>query len=475
MSRARAVLTIVCGTFVLTPALAACTGTPRPHVTAQGGAGTKPSILLIITDDQRWDTLAVMRNVQSLLVRHGVAFTNSFVSDPLCCPSRASILTGEYAHSTHVYSNEPPYGGFPAFHQDRSTIATWLHAAGYHTGLFGKYLNHYESTRYIPPGWDEWDAFDGAASPYNFYLKYTLNENGRLVRYGNHVVDYSTGVLVRRARAFIERTPGPLFAYFAPFAPHTPDRPARQDMRRAIPLPLYRPASFDEANVSDKPSWVRRLPRLAPAEVAHIDALREHTAQTLQSVDRAVGSLLEALRNTGRLHDTLIVYTSDNGYMYGEHRFVDKIAPYEESIRVPMVVRYDRLISSPRLDPHLIVNIDLAPTFAAAAGVAAPGAEGMDLLPLLRDPEAPWRTDFLIESTNILDVPAYCGVRAERYVYIRYLQTGEQELYDFAADRLELTNVAGDPAHADVVTRLRRRVAVLCRPPPPILPRTGGD
>jgi arylsulfatase A-like enzyme len=425
-----------------------------------------PSIVFILTDDQRWDTLDAMPTVRSRLAAHGVTFTNGFVSDPLCCPSRASILTGEYAHSTGVWQNKEPYGGFMAFHQDHTTIATWLRRAGYHTALFGKYLNKYAGT-YVPPGWEKWEAIAGAVNPYNLYYRYTLNIDGHLVEHGRNAGDYSTNVLADDAVKYIRKTSGSLFLYFAPYAPHTPATPAPEDANQVLKLPPARPPSFNEADVSDKPQWVRRLRPLTRITDRKIDTLRDRTYATLRSVDRAVGRIVDALEETGRLHNTLIVFMSDNGFLFGEHRFFNKAVPYEEAIRVPLVVRYDRLIRTPRVDPHLVVNIDIAPTFANFAGVAAPGAEGKSFLPLLRDPRVPWRDDFLVEHMNLLHVPSFCAVRSTQFMYVHYA-TSEEELYDLTKDPYELQNRVRDPALGDVLSHLRSRERQLCNPPPPV-------
>jgi N-acetylglucosamine-6-sulfatase len=467
MPRARSAfraLAIAVTSLSLGVSLSTCT-----HPTQPG----PPSIVLVLTDDQRFDTLAAMPSVQKDLVDHGVTFTNGFVSDSLCCPSRASILTGQYASQTGVWGNKEPFGGWHAFH-DRSTVATRLRAKGYHTALFGKYLNGYHDTTYIPPGWEHWAAFDGSASAYNLYYKYTLNENGRLVRYGNKVDDYSTDVLASMATDYIRSTAGPLFVYFAPYGPHTPTSPDAQDANAPVTLPFPRRPDYDESDVSDKPEWLRRRPPLRPDQVAYTRTEWTKEIRTDLSLDRAVDGIVQALDDSGRLQNTLIVFMSDNGFLLGEHRFINKVAPYEESIRVPFVVRYDPLIGRPRTDPHLVVNIDLAPTFAAVARTTAPGAAGLSMLPLLRSPTARWRDEFLIQSKKLAGVPAFCGIRSYGYTYVMYVATGEQELYDLSSDPYEQSNVASDPRYARVVGRLHADEARLCRPRPPTGGGSGG-
>jgi arylsulfatase A-like enzyme len=302
---------------------------------------------------------------------------------------------------------------------------------------------------------------DGSA-----YFDYDLSVDGQLIHYASDPEDYSTDVLAGYATDFIRTTAAdqPLFMMFTPWGSHAPAIPAPRHEGLFSNLSPWRPPSYNEADVSDKPLWVRSDPQLTPEEQAEIDAFRIDQYRTLRSVDDAVGAVLDALADTNRLSTTLIVYASDNGYLWGEHRQDGKVVPYDESIRVPMVVRYDAMVTSPRNDTHLALNIDLAPTFADLAGVPAPGAEGQSLLPLLASPEAPWRTDFLIEHLGL--IPTYCGVRNERYTYVRY-QTGEEELYDNLTDRWQLENKVTDPAFADVLSAQRIRLPQLCDPPPP--------
>jgi arylsulfatase A-like enzyme len=443
---------------------------------AESSAGNErahpaPNIVVILTDDQRWDTLSVMPVVRREMAGRGIEFTNSFVIDPVCCPSRASTLTGRYPHSTGVWRNHGEFGGFPAF-DDASTVATWLHDSGYRTGLFGKYLNRYRGTTYVPPGWDRWMAFNGSSVEGDFYYRYLLNVDGRLQRHEADPADYSTNVLGAAAVSFIERTPGRLFVLFAPANPHRPGTAAPGDARRLDRLPPWRPPSYNEADVSDKPAWARAVPPLTAPERAEVDLQRQAQMASLLAVDRWVGRILRALEDTGRLQDTILVFTSDNGVSWGEHRWTRKVAPWEENLRVPLVIRYDRMIAEPRRDPHLVLNVDLAPTFAALARTAAPGAEGASLVPLIIGPEGPWREDFGVESlgtTEGPDVPAYCGVRTGRHFLAQYV-TGELELYDLVEDPFQLANMAADPGSAALLDRLRARIRELCDPPPPLSP-----
>jgi N-acetylglucosamine-6-sulfatase len=442
----------------------------KPAVLAQ------PNIVFILTDDQRWDETWAMPYFQADLAAHGISFSNMFVVNSLCCPARASILTGDYSHTTGVYGNGGTYGGFNSFHGDGSTIATWLHGAGYQTALVGKYLNGYPGQQllYIPPGWDYWSTFYPAGASGGAYYNYTLNTNGNLVSYGSAEADYSTDVLTAEADSFIRTAvPGqPLFLYYSPFADHIPSTPAPKYVTRFQHLQPFRPPSYNEADVSDKPQWVQNLQLLDEAHQKLNDNRRKNVYRTLLSVDDAVNTLVTALTDTGRLANTMIVFTSDNGDMLGEHRWTNKQAAYEESIRVPLVIRYDPVITSARTDTHFVLNIDFAPTFAQVAGVPQTGLDGVSLVPLLTLPGPQnWRSDFLIEhllaGSDRPPVPTYCAVRNAGFIYVKYQDTGEEELYDLTLDPYELQNAVTDPTYATTLAAMRARELVLCNPPPP--------
>ena len=432
---------------------------------------TPPNIVLILTDDQRWNSLWAMPNVQSDLAAKGVTFSNSFVVDSLCCPSRASILTGKYSHGTSVYANAGDYGGFHRF-SDVSTVATWLHGAGYHTGLVGKYLNGYKFN-YIPPGWDRWFAVQQGVidNESAYYYNYSVLDQSTPVTYGNSPAEYSTDVFAAQADSFIRGADQaqPLFLYFAPAAPHFPAKPADRYQSAFPDLTPVRPPNYNEAQVFDKPAYIRRQKLLGPVDLATVDAFEVNQYRTLLAVDDAVHTIVTALADTGRLANTMIVFASDNGLTLAEHRWkTGKLVPYEESIRVPLVIRYDPLTASPSVDDHMVANIDLAPTFAEAAGVSAPGAEGLSLVPLLSgQPPPTWRSDFLIEHMQYKDpVPSYCAVRTAQSLFVTY-NTGETEFYDLNADPFELVNKAADPAYASDVAALSTRDHELCTPVPP--------
>jgi len=406
-----------------------------------------------------------MPTVQSELVAKGVRFENAFAVNPLCCPSRATILTGLNSHSTLVYRNAPPFGGWASF-DDSSTIATWLDAAGYRTGYVGKYLNGYKVLD-VPPGWDRWFGYEA------WYYNYRVSDDGSPRQFGSAPEDYSTDVLTREAVSFVESAGAePFFLVYAPFAPHAPATPAPRHADALPDLEPLRPASYNERDVSDKPTWQRRKPRMSEAQSLAIDELGKAMRRSLLAVDEGVAALLDALERTGRLANTLIVFTSDNGLLWGEHRWGNmKVVAYEESIRIPLVVRWDALGPEPRLETRLATNLDFAPTFAELGEAAPPRVEGRSLVRLLRDEPTSWRSRFGLEhlpwsGDRSRYVPAYCGVRTVRWKYVVY-PTHEEELYDLAADKHELTNRAGRAANRGALLARRRDVRRLCSPPPP--------
>ena len=399
--------------------------------------------MVIVTDDHRADMIDLMPILGSELMAKGTTFSNAFVVNSLCCPSRATMLTGRYSHSTGVYTNGGTHGGFASF-QDASTLATWLDDAGYRTGLVGKYLNGYADPDYVPPGWDRWAAVTGPVR----YYDYTMTLDGETASFGSAPEDYQSDVLGGLADGFIRGTDAsePLFLWFAMFAPHTKAIPAPRHATALSTFPRSRPPNLNEADVSDKPAWVQALPQSTT-----LDSIRRQQYRTLLAADDAIGTILSALSDTGRLQETLLVFIGDNGWSQGSHRWTGKEAAWEESIRVPLVLRYDPITQEvARTDSRMALNLDVAQTVASVAGVEAPGAEGASLLPLLDgSPDVAWRDAFLIEhlATSTRDViPTYCAVRTDTAKYIRYA-TGEEELYDLEADPFELESLhESDPS-----------------------------
>jgi arylsulfatase A-like enzyme len=433
----------------------------------------RPDIVLILTDDQRWDTLQYMPHVLDDLGTHGVTFTSAYSTTALCAPSRSSVLTGRYAGHTGVLTNGGfinNEGGLARF-DDRVTIATALQARGYRTIMIGKYMNSYNTfAPYRAPGWSEWASFDLES-----FYDYALIVNGTRELHGHAPADYSTDVLFARAvRAIESAGDEPLFVYLAPFAPHAPAPPAPRHAGRFHDLPPWRPPAYDEEDVSDKPPFfAQRFPRLTPERQSQIDAMRTSMLESLLAVDDGVAAIMDALRRTGRASEAMVIFMSDNGHAWGEHRWDTKQCPYEECRRVPLIVRYPPLTATARRDDRFAANVDLAPTFAALAGTTVPSADGASLLPLLAGSDVPWRADLLGEHWGIIVPPTFALVQDHRWKYVEYFG-GEKELYDLAADPNELESRAGDPAYAERVTTMARRLRELrpdwppkaCFPPP---------
>ena len=468
----------------------------------------QPNLLVIETDDMRWDDLRWMPSVRKLIQREGLSFENSFSPYPLCCPSRTSFLTGRYAHNHHVYSHQEPFG-FASF-KDKRTIATVLQKAGYRTALVGKYLNGYgeqplrpsgePSLTYVPPGWSQWmagsdhqwqpgDPFQGGTYD---YFNLVQNVNGRIVESPER---YSTNVLAEQTRALTARfgrKKNPWFIWWNPVAPHhglpveydDPGTTARTDggsTSWATPArPDWVKGYFDaeithgsgtpavgsaEADVADKPRYLRKLPELTVQERVALTEVTRQRAESLFVLDGEIKATITHLRRTGQLPSTVIVFTSDNGYYLGEHRKRQgKINLHEPSLRVPLLITGPGVPRGRRFDP--VSTVDLAPTLAAYAGVRMPGADGQDLGRLITGGDRGWNRPIVTEGmmpdgfyplrhalgSSPLNTR---GLRLARWKLTRY-STGEAELYDLAKDPLELRNLSRKPAYADVLKDLRR-------------------
>lgn len=451
-------------------------GSGRPAPTAKAATGP-PNVVVILTDDQRYDGVASMPNVKRLLVAHGVRFTHAFDNNPLCCPARATILTGQSSGHTGVWWNvNGPDGGFTAFQpHEGQTLATWLQGAGYRTGLVGKYMNGYGAGRagHVPPGWDDWQALilEGGGCPTDGYFGECISDNGVLERLGTTQADYSTTVLGGRAVGFIGQTPAaqPLFLYFAPRAPHLPTIPESRYASACAGFPTPHRPNYNEADVSDKPAYIRALPTLGAPKQGVWDGHWRDACRTLRSVDDQVGRIVDALSSTGRLDNTLILFASDNGMLFGEHRWMNKIVPYDEALRVPLIVRWDAAGTAGATATPLVSDMDYAETIMDAAGVPFPAGystDGHSLLPLVTGSGSIAKEKILIEHGGGVVVPAYCGVRVQGWTFARYA-TGEEELYNLTADPWETQNVAADPDQAARLDHLRAIARRMCQPTPP--------
>lgn len=454
--------------------LAACNGGtvgPPPSSPPPPPPSGPPNIILILTDDQDAASIAFMPNVQSILVAHGTTFENFFVSDPICCPSRASILRGQYVHNHQVLSNVLPSGGFSRFlalGHEQSTIATWLQAAGYRTGLFGKYLNGYPGAvpTHVPAGWDAWYSPISGAVIGGWTFSYELNENGQIVTYGSQPADYFTDVLRGKAVPFIRdaaQQTAPFFIYLSTSAPHYPYTPAPRHQTALAGVQLPQPPSFNEADVSDKPSWIQSLPLLSASQIMQLGDVYRARLRSLLAIDELLGEVVAVLEETGELANTFIFYTSDNGYHLGIHRHrEDKTTPYEEDIRVPLIVRGPGVPAGRTVD-YLVSNIDLAPTFAELGKATLPPfVDGRSLVPLLgSSAPAQWRHALLVEYNKATPglIPSHRAIRARDTVYVEYA-TGNKELYDLSADPFQLVNKAATAPPA-VIAIWAARLAAL--------------
>lgn len=487
---------------------AAGRGVVTSAIPAKVHAAAKPNIVVFMIDDldvRSLDTLlanGMMPRLQSQVIGNGTSlnFTESFVTRAHCCPSRATFLTGQYAHNHGVMTNDPPFGGVERFHDD-STLATWLKTAGYRTGLVGKYLNGYGSATsqtFVPPGWDDWQGLHDFSSSRPYF--YNVNDNGSVIQHNT----YNTDQMAQRAVDFIQESNAnqPFFLYVAPSAPHMSINPQynacpapgaspwefntvtleRLDWGYTVfpaprhqgliygdsarfPLPM--PPSFNE-DVDDKPVWYRNNAMTA----ANIDCLQKNYWRRLESmlgIDELVGRVDSALSQKQVRSNTIVIFTSDNGFMMGEHRQLHKGQAFEESIRVPLIIGYPGT-GGARTISHVVLNNDLAPTIAALAG-ATPTipVDGRSLLPLFVSPgPIVWRKRFVVEhwsavpSAQPLDYVALRtgggGPRRKLVDYPKADAAMKREYYDLDSDPNELTNREGDASASGQIAELMVRL-----------------
>jgi arylsulfatase A-like enzyme len=420
-------------------------------------AAAKPNIVLFMTDDQHIHHIAHMPSVAQEIRAKGASFEQAFYNDPLCCPSRATMLTGMYAHNTKV--TDQLHSLFVNNGNEDRTIAVALNAAGYNTALVGKYLNGYPSPKpgsYVPKGWDFWAGKKGSGG---LYYNYTLNENGKLVSYGTGADNYSTDVYKAKALRFLDsalKSPAPFFLWFSPSAPHAPHDPAPRHTGLYAGLTYPKGPAFNEADVADKPAYVRKLAKLTAGEVTGIDRNYRKRAQALKAFDEAVAAIIGKIGAAGRLGETYLVFVSDNGWTSGEHRLRTKGFPYEEVIRMPIYVRGPGIPVGKKVQ-GIAGNVDLAVTFADWADVSLPGnPDGRSLAGLETS-----RVVYPLENARPGNgAPAWRGVRTATHTYVRY-STGEEELYDNGADPHQLQNLAKSSANAALLAKLRDRAAKL--------------
>jgi N-acetylglucosamine-6-sulfatase len=423
----------------------------------------RPNIVFILTDDMRKDDLRYMPKTSTLLEQEGMSFENAFVSNALCAPSRATIMRGQYSHQNGVWSNSATdspttrIGGWQAYQEkgnEEDNVATRLQGAGYRTGLFGKYMNRYAHTTYKPLGWDRWFAVSTSGDP--SYFNYDVNDDGTIWHYGANDSDYMTDVLSSKTNAFIANSAPlsqPFFAYVAPIAPHAPATPAPRDAHTFDGVEGPRYSSFDEAVISDKPPWIRQLPRLTSDRVSDIDNSHENRVESLQAVDDMVQGVVRTLRDAHEMRNTYIFFTSDNGFHLGEHRIPEqKWRPYEEDVRMPLLVRGPGVVAG-STTYKMALNTDFMSTFLDLACSSASPCDtqnwsyvpdGRSLESVLHGTATTWRSAVLLEASANYS-PAYRGIRtsgtsgAPKRKYIEY-RDSVRELYALGPDPRERTN-----------------------------------
>jgi N-acetylglucosamine-6-sulfatase len=451
--RARGVTTLSFLSVVLLSAIV----TAPSRLAAQA---TRPNIVVIMTDDQRLDDLRVLTKTSRLIGDQGTTFRNFYCSSPLCAPSRATFLTGQYAHNHGVFSND--YSNFKA----ENALPVWLQEAGYFTSHIGKYLHRFPTRAEIPPGWSHWQVIAGNA--FRMY-NYVINDNGTLITYGGSEEDYQTDVIADRAVDTITEalSSQPFFLSIAPVAPHInsglaiePPRnpePAPRDMDAFLNEPLPKPPSYNELDVSDKPAEIRNMSLISPDEEQEITDRYRARLASLLAVDDLVERVVDALADTGVLNNTVLIFTSDNGFFQGEHRIKHgKFSLYEEAVHMPLLIRGPGFPQGATRTPF-VANLDLAPTIVELAGANAGLAmDGRSLLSLKRVRSLGAERDLLIETRPDQ------AVRNKSFFYVEH-DTGEQELYDMRKgtanyDPYQLQSQHADPAYADVKAQLAAKL-----------------
>ena len=422
---------------------------------AAPATSTPPDILLIVTDDQTYEALSKMPYVDGR--PDWVRFTRAFVNNSECCPSRATILSGQYSHHTGVETNAEG----PNF-DDRDTIATWLDPT-YHTAFFGKYLNNWPTawrlpSTAIPPGWDRWAGFVRKPGYYN----YTLNRNGTLHDFGSGPNAYSTDVLTKETVNFLDTTTEPFLAVYATRAPHGPFTAAPRHLGFYDDLPVPHDPNFNESNAG-KPAWWQALD---PRDPDHMDRSTHRAWNSLLAVDQGVHQMFSVLAQRNMLNHTVVIFISDNAVARGAHRWNAKGCAYEECVHVPLLISMPG--ATPRESGALVSNVDLAPTIADLAGVTPTIPEdGKTLVPVLKGTASDLDRPILIRCVphNPVTNPPRCwAIRTYRWKYIETVGTGERELYDLRADPYELDNLDGQSAHARIEADLARRLDKLRGP-----------
>ena len=389
----------------------------------------RPNILVIVTDDQR-SGLGVMPETRKRIRDQGAHFGNAYATTPACCPSRASIFTGQYAHNHGILTNS-----MGDEIDSSNTVQRYLSDAGYKTGIFGKFLNSWPIDR-DPPYFDQWRVLKSGRKS-DRYVNGTWNMQGEVRR----VPRYSTDIIEQSALGFLDdadrEDERPWFMYLGTNAPHAPFQPAEEDAGAKIRSWRGNPA-VDEENRLDKPPYVASSTR-SPNFASDI---RTRQFRTLLGVDRLVGTVLDDLKKRGEIRNTLIVFMSDNGMVWGEHRLIGKNFPYLQSVGIELAIKWPGKVEPGTSDRRLVANIDIVPTLVDAAGIEDRIDHVMDGRSLL-DPS--WRRDrLLLENWKIF----WASTLTKEYQYVQNFnddgQSMFEEYYNLERDPWQRTNVLFD-------------------------------
>jgi arylsulfatase A-like enzyme len=490
--RAAAAVLVLAGATIALGACSSSSGTTSagPKTTAVGGRDGRPNVVVIQADDQTAAqfTRRVMPRTFKLLVDHGTSFRDYIATTALCCPSRASLVTGQYAHNHGVFANGGEEGGYQALRDKGNVLPVWLEQAGYNTIHLGKFLNGYwkvgDDPAAVGPGWDDWQTL---INKEDAYYNYDLSNNGQVVHHGDKPSDYVTRVLERKAVRAIHdysKVNAPFYLQFDERAPHVERNrsgpcaghtryplPAPQDQDRFRHARLPKIPSFNEKRMGDKPAFLRQAPSLDAREKRMITKHWRCSLASLVAVDRSVARVYQAVKKSGELDRTVFIYISDNGQFFGEHRVATgKVLPYEEALRQPLVIRlpkrYREGASRVRDVDAAVGNIDLAPTILdlAKARPCPPGGacrtmDGRSLLPLLTD-RRHWPKRRSLLSEYRVFVPHHYGtckfaaIRTPTTLYAEHYSVTdpetdkcararppEVERYDLSRDPFELRNL----------------------------------
>ena len=433
------------------PPVAAPSGPPS----APASWNDHPNIVFVLTDDLSLNLLQFMPHVLQMQ-KDGLTFVNYFVTDSLCCPSRSSIFTGGYPHTTGIFKNQGEDGGFNAYEQrglGRSTFATALSGSGYRTAMMGKYLNGYLPERHAPGlGWSTWAVAGNGYGEFN----YSLNEGDKVVRYDHQTKDYLTDVLSKQATEFIKQKKGQAFLLeVATFAPHAPYTPAPRDENKFSGLRVPRTPAYDAPPEASAPRWLRSHPALTSTDMSRIDQDFRKRAQSVQAVDEMIGELQKAVKSIGQEKNTYFVFSSDNGYHMGDFRLMPgKMTAYDTDIHVPLVITGPGVPGGKSTDA-IVQNIDLCPTFTELGGASTvTNVDGHSLISLLHgDNPTDWRNVTLVEhhgprhepddpdapGPRSGNPPTYEAIRTQTFLYVEYTD-GDREYHDLVNDKYELHN-----------------------------------